>query len=177
METVIKIAQSIGFQKCVTFADEILQPEERIRGFCKQNKCGNFGNHYMCPPNIGSLSEIRQRLKQYRRGVLLQYGHIMDVRNDLEALKQSKLDFHQMVLRLEDRLRETGFVDLWGMIGGECVLCEPCLALTHQPCPFPDRARTSLESLAIDVMSLLSRFGLESAFRPDKITWTGCVLF
>jgi predicted metal-binding protein len=155
----------------------MLEPEERIRAFCKENKCGNYRNHYMCPPHIGSLVEIQKRLKRYSHGVLLQYGHIMDVRNDLDSLKQSKLDFHQMVLRLEDRLRETGFVDLWGMIGGECGVCEPCLALSRHPCPYPDRARTSLESLAIDVLSLLDRFGLDKAFHPDKITWTGCVLF
>jgi predicted metal-binding protein len=177
IEAVLRAARSIGFQQCISFEAELLEPEERIRAYCKQNKCGNYQNHYMCPPHIGSLLEIRQRLRQYRRGVLLQYGHLLDVRNDLEGLKQSKLDFHQMVLRLEERLRETGLVDFWGMIGGECALCEPCLAMTRRPCPYPDRARTSLESLAIDVMSVLSRFGLDNAFRPDKINWTGCVLF
>lgn len=176
-ETVIKTVRSIGFQVCVFFNPEMLEPQARIRALCRENKCGNFQRHYMCPPHVGSLYEIRQRLKQYCHGLLLQYGRTVDVCNDLVAVRQSKQEFHQMVLRLEAGLYEMGIVDLWGMIGGECALCEPCLAHTHCPCPYTDRARTSLESLAIDVLSLLDDFGLDNAFRADRITWTGCVLF
>jgi hypothetical protein len=35
----------------------------------------------------------------------------------------------------------------------------------------------SLESLGVDVVSLLDRFGLDSAFHPDTVTWTGCILY
>jgi hypothetical protein len=35
----------------------------------------------------------------------------------------------------------------------------------------------SLESIAVDVIALLDRFGLDSDFHPHRITWTGCILF
>jgi hypothetical protein len=35
----------------------------------------------------------------------------------------------------------------------------------------------SLESIAVDVMALLERLGIEGEFRPDRIKWTGCVMF
>jgi hypothetical protein len=35
----------------------------------------------------------------------------------------------------------------------------------------------SLESIAIDVMALLERLGIEVEFRPDRIKWMGCMLF
>jgi len=64
-----------------------------------------------------------------------------------------------------------------GMIGGNCELCETCKAVTKEPCPYPVKARMSLESIAVDVMALLKRLGLESEFRTDRIKWTGCLLF
>ena len=64
-----------------------------------------------------------------------------------------------------------------GLIGGSCELCSVCKAVTKEPCPYPAKARMSLESIAIDVMALLKHLGLESEFRTDRIKWMGCVLF
>jgi len=46
-----------------------------------------------------------------------------------------------------------------------------------EPCTYPDRARMSLEAIGIDVIKLLDKFGLDSEFHPDRITWTGCILY
>lgn len=177
VEDLVKIAGSLGIQVCVPFRADLLEPEERIRQLCQENKCGNYRNHYMCPPYVGSLSAIRKRLRGFRSGLLLQYGRTIDVRNDLFGVRQAKLDFHEMVLRMETHLCGEEKRDLWSMIGGDCSLCDACLVRLHQPCPYPERARTSLESIGIDVLSLLDRFGLDNSFKPDKITWTGCILY
>jgi len=66
---------------------------------------------------------------------------------------------------------------VWGMVGGSCELCQPCRAAIGEPCPKPEKARMSLESIAVDVIALLDRFGLDSDFHPHRITWTGCILF
>ncbi|MGB3129188.1 MAG: DUF2284 domain-containing protein, partial [Dehalococcoidia bacterium] len=66
---------------------------------------------------------------------------------------------------------------VWGMIGGSCALCEVCRVKFDEACPFPDEARTSLESIAVDVLALLDIFDLDNEFCPDRITWTGCILF
>jgi predicted metal-binding protein len=154
----------------------LLKPQERIWALCREDKCGNYGRHYMCPPHVGSFEEIRTRLGRYRDGLLLQYMRTLDVRNDLEGVRQSKVDFHGMVLKMEQRVRSRGHPDVWGLVGGDCSLCDECLARVGAPCAYPDEARPSLESLAIDVLSLLESFGLDSAFHADKIAWTGCVL-
>lgn len=170
-------ALELGIETCVAFSADLLQPRNAIRRLCEQNRCGNYGNHYMCPPLIGSLDEMRGRLGRYTRGYLLRYGRALDVRNDLEGLRQTKLSFHRLVLLLEDRLSSLGYGDVWGMVGGDCSLCDPCSIHTSQPCPYPDQARTSLESIGVDVQEFLALFNLRSEFRPDRITWTGCLLF
>ena len=56
-------------------------------------------------------------------------------------------------------------------------VCDPCHARLSEPCLYPDKAEVSLEALGIDVLDLLDAFGLDNKFYPDKITWTGCILF
>ena len=177
MKSIQEIALEMGIETCIAFSANLLQPRRSIRQLCKQNKCGNYGSHYMCPPLIGSLDEIRERLSRYTSGYLLRYGCALDVRNDPQGLRQTKLSFHRGILRLEEHLISLDYGDVWGMIGGDCALCDPCSIRTSSPCPYPDQARTSLESISIDVQEFLALFDLRSEFRPDKITWTGCLLF
>ena len=174
---VFRLARQLGIEPCLEFSPELLVPEQRIRDLCFENKCGNYGGNYMCPPHVGSIGEIKAWLTKFERGVLFQYSKPLDVRNDNEGVRQTKIDFHNKILRLEESLRNEGIEQVWGMIGGSCELCEVCQAKLGEPCPYPDKARMSLASMAIDVLSFLDKFGLDNKFHPDKITWTGCILF
>ena len=100
----------------------------------------------------------------------------MDVKNNREGVIESKLEFHHKLLKMEEKLRENGAGRVWGMIGGNCGLCRPCKAGSNEPCSYPDKARMSLEAIAVDVLALLDDLGLDSRFHEDKITWTGCIL-
>lgn len=171
-----EIARQLGIEACLEFDPEVLVPEEKIRAFCYENKCGSYQGNYMCPPYTGSVEEIETKLRNYKSGALLQYSKSLDVRGDREGVRQTKLDFHNKILQIEELLRERGINQVWGMIGGSCEFCDACKARTGEPCPFPNKARTSLEALAIDVVALLDRFGLDSRFHQDRITWTGCIL-
>ena len=78
---------------------------------------------------------------------------------------------------MEEALKARGINPVWGMIGGNCGLCDICKARSNEPCLYPEKARMSLEAIAIDVMALLDKFGLDNKFYEDKITWTGCILY
>jgi predicted metal-binding protein len=134
------LAKQLGVETCIEFDPSLLVPQQRVRESCFENKCGNYGNNYMCPPHVGSLYEITDRLQKFQRGVLLQYSQPLNVTYDLEGLRQSKLDFHNKVLNLENSLREKGIRETWGMIGGNCALCDFCRARTVEPCPHPEHS-------------------------------------
>lgn len=172
-----ELGRQLGLETCLEFDPGVLVPEQWVRDLCRQNKCGNYGNNYMCPPHIGSLEETGARLEEFRKGILVQYSESLDVGNDWEGVLRAKTALHLKVLQLEEFMREQGLPRVWGMMGGSCTLCEVCKATVDEPCADPDRARTSLESLGIDVLALLATLGLENEFRPDRITWTGCILF
>ena len=176
-----ELAGELGIDRRVELDPQLLVPQQSIRALCLENKCGHFNSHYMCPPHVGSIEDNAAALSRYQRAILLQYSKPLDVENDTDGLIQSKIDFHQKVLELERHFRElTGrepTTGIWGLIGGTCELCAECKAITGEPCPYPQRARPSLEALAIDVVALLDRFSLDSRFHADRITWTGCLLF
>lgn len=177
IEGILRVAKQLEIQTCLEFSPDILIPEQRIRNLCSEDKCKNFGKHYMCPPYVGTIEEHKERLKKYKHAILLQYSKPLKENKDREGAEKAKVDFHHKILQLENFLISKGIKDVWGMIGGSCYLCDECEAKFDKPCPYPDKARTSLESIAIDVLALLDKFGLDNKFYPDRITWTGCVLF
>lgn len=170
-------SEKLGIDVCVEIDLALLFPEERVRAYCEENKCGSYGRNYMCPPNAGSLDEIRERLKKYGDGYLLQYSQEMNLKKDWKNLIKSKDDFHEKILKLEDYLKKEGIDDVWGLIGGNCGLCDTCAIQKDKPCRHPDDARMSLEAIGINVIGLLNKLGLDSNFHQDRITWTGCILF
>ena len=175
--SVKKYSEKLGIDVCVEIDPAVLVPEQRIRTFCEENKCGSYGKNYTCPPNAGSLDEIRERLESYSHGYLFQYSKKMDLKKDWKKLIKSKDDFHKMILKIEDYMKKEGIEDVWGLIGGNCGLCDTCAIQEDKPCRHPDKARMSLEAIGIDVVGLLDNLGLDSHFHSDRITWTGCILY
>jgi len=173
---VLEKAGRLGFDLCREFNPALLVPEQRTRAYCMENRCGSYNAHHMCPPRVGSLEEVAGRLQGFPQGVLLQYSRPLDVANDREGVIRTKLEFHRLILRLERRLKKRGMTRVWGLIGGNCELCRVCTAVEDKPCRHPEKARTSLEAIGVDVVGLQERLGLDGQFHPDRITWTGCIL-
>jgi predicted metal-binding protein len=173
---VLEQAARLEFDLCLEFAPTLLVPEQRIRDYCVENRCGSYNVNHMCPPRIGSLHDIAARLDRFGQGVLLQCSRPLDVADDWEGVTRTKLEFHRLILRLERRLKKRGVTPVWGLMGGNCELCRICTVVEGKPCRHPERARTSLEAIGVDVVGLLERLGLDGRFHPDRITWTGCIL-
>jgi predicted metal-binding protein len=174
---ICEFANKHGIQKCLDFDPKLLVPDQKVRSACRQNRCGNYGKSYMCPPFFQPLSKIKTRLHNFHKGVLLQYAVNLDVKRDLKGVKQSMVEFHSKILEMEEFLKSKGIKEVWGITAGSCGLCEVCRVKTEEPCFHPDKARSSLEALGIDVIALLTTLGLDNQFHDDKVTWTGCVLF
>ena len=177
-DAVLAHVKGLGATHCQFVSPRLLVPELRIRSYCFEDKCGCFNKHLMCPPNTGSVGEIKRKFEAFNEGIMIQYSQSLDVRTDQEGLREAKLKLHNIILGTERYLQEEAGVPIaFGMIGGDCTLCDQCAGYRGEPCLYPDRARPSLEALAVDVIALLKGLNLDAEFYPDKITWTGMVLY
>jgi predicted metal-binding protein len=170
-------AEQLGFDTALEFDPRLLVPEDRIFQYCLQNVCGNYGRNYACPPYTGSIQDLTTWLSRYNRGMLLQLTTYTPVYRRSREVEKAKLALHERVLQVEEYFKESGIEEIWGMSGGSCALCQVCRARVSEPCLYPDKLRTTMEALGIDVLGLLRRLGLDPNFHRDKVTWTGCVLF
>ncbi|MDD5127704.1 MAG: DUF2284 domain-containing protein [Dehalococcoidales bacterium] len=176
-EEIIEYSKRLGISFARAFPPGLLIPQERVRGYCRENKCGSYNRNYSCPPSIGTLEEIRERLGQFQQGIILQYSQPAVIEKGNRELQKTKIDFHLKILKLEEFLKKTGAENVMGMPGGSCGLCRTCRAVESRPCRHPGRMRFSLEAAGIDVLGLLAQLGMDNRFYPDKINWTGCVLY
>ena len=174
----LEFLKNSGAVCCKFISAEMLIPEKRIREYCYENKCGCYDKHLTCPPFTGTIFEIKEKLKLFKKGILIQYAENINVKSDKKGIKRTRLKLHHIVLETEKYLQEKmGVKNAWGMIGGCCALCDVCAGFNGEPCEYPEKARVSMEALAIDVVSLLNRLNLDNKFRNNRISWTGAVLF
>ncbi|MDD4859799.1 MAG: DUF2284 domain-containing protein [Dehalococcoidales bacterium] len=173
----IERALARGISMAQPFDIKLLVPQARVRGYCGDDKCGNYNRNYSCPPFVGTLEEIGERLSKFQNGILLQYAKPAVIEKGNRELEKTKLDFHLKLLELEDFLKANGAAQVWGMPGGSCSLCRTCRATESKPCRHPEKVRNSMEAAGIDVLGLLAKLKLDNQFHPDRITWTGCVLY
>jgi predicted metal-binding protein len=176
-DTITQFIKDLGATHCQFISPELLIPEERIWRYCRENRCGCYGKHLMCPPNTGTISEITDKFRRFKTGILIQYTAKLDVKRDSAGVTASKLKLHHIILETETHLKAIpGIAKVFGMIGGECGLCEECAGHKTETCVQPEKARTSLEALGVDVIALLERLSLDGRFHDDQVTWTAMVL-
>ena len=68
---ILKLAEEVGFHAALIPTTEIIV-DSKFRPYCEENLCGNFGANYSCPPDCGTVEEVRHRLMARDRALVLQ---------------------------------------------------------------------------------------------------------
>ncbi|MEM4233319.1 MAG: DUF2284 domain-containing protein [Thermoplasmata archaeon] len=190
---IVNEAERLGATEAKAISPSEIVVDERVRLKCIAPLCSAYGRNLMCPPNLPSVSEVRELLSRYRRAVIVQLESSFDSsdRSD-EALTNElcrrmeretgsskwQIELHKIVTRLESLAFKEGCYLAVGLVGGECVLCETCVAAEGgRECRHPFEARPSMEAMAIDVVETCRRAGLPLELSSkQKVRWTGLVL-
>jgi predicted metal-binding protein len=72
VELLTQYIHNLGTNRCVRLDSNRLVLRTGVRDACKSNRCGQHGMNYMCPPHIGSVSEILERRSRFQKGGLFQ---------------------------------------------------------------------------------------------------------
>jgi len=153
--------------------------DERVRYQCSYSGCREYGKRLMCPPYTLEVDEFRKVIGRYYMALLVQLtGTIKDKDNWEPETDRWGLKLHDIVYKLEKKAFALGFPFAAGLIGGHCKLCARCPVEMNNnaKCLNREKARPSMEGMGVDVLSTCKNVGLEIAFNPGQVVWTGLVL-
>lgn len=143
---------------------------------CKGNGCGNFGQCWMCPPHIGEIHELMDKVRSYQYGVLYQTIGELEDSFDIEGMGEAGVRHAQVSQRIEAAVKPLLGEHLHLSCGG-CRLCERCAKKDDQPCRQPDKALPPMEGYGIDVYQTTKPTELKYINGQDTVTFFGIVLF
>lgn len=167
--------------------------DERVRLKCAVPRCGCYGTHLLCPPNLTTVDEFRRILSRYKLGIIVQVESVVDSSDKargrltgslckrIESVTGSRawqVKLHRLVNKIETTAFKKGYYLAAGFIGGECSLCRVCVSpYSAKPCRHPFEARPSMEAMGIDVIGTCRKARMPvSLSSRERVRWTGLIL-
>ena len=167
-------AMECGFTHCAPLDVSTLDFMQDVRDMCNEKQCNKYGKSWSCPPACGTLEEMRERVKAYSSGLLVQTVGELEDSYDWEGImetgKRHKVNFGLMRDALACERSP-----ILAMGAGACMLCETC-TYPDAPCRFPDRMAASMEASGLFVSKVCTDNGLKYNYGPNRIAFTSCYL-
>ena len=177
-QELVKFALESNVSHAAVLDTESIEFHEDFRKACEKNYCGKYDTNWMGPPAIGPVSDLAQRARGYRKGLLFQSVHPLTSNFDMKGMVAAA------------KVHERVFRDLWAKIksaypseeilplnAGCCSVCEKCAYLDKEPCRFPDQAVSSVEAYGMNVIALEKSAGLPYYNGKNSVTYVGLILF
>lgn len=169
----LELARGLGFSAAM-IEPENIPVNPAFRAFCEENRCGKYNANYSCPPDCGTVEELRGKILAEDTAMIITTKWDIGSYENKEGIQKAKKSHNAAVLRLMDRLRRLGYGGFAAGYNG-CPLCDPCKRILNEPCPFPDKRISCMSAYCIDVAQTAGRCGLEFAWEPGKLYLFGLI--
>ena len=154
-----------------------VETDASFRKMCEQNICGNYGKSWMCPPDAGPIEELMAALKSYSHILVYQTIGELEDSYDFEGMMEAGARHNQVVLSIREKLKAEPLRRVLHLGAGGCRMCEKCAKRTGEPCRFPERAMSSLETYGVNVSKLAKTAGMKYINGQNTVTYFGAALF
>ena len=175
-EELIALALECGATKATVIRAQDIVMDANFRDICASNGCGLYGKCWVCPPDIGPIDELMEKVRSYEYGLLYQTVGDIEDSYDIEGMNEVGAQHEKNSIRLEGRVREMSSRHLHLSCGG-CHLCERCAKRDNEPCRHPDVALHPMEGYGIDVFNTTKPTELKYINGQNTVTYFGIVLF
>ena len=175
--TLVDIALEAGADNAAVIPAERIVTDELFRKLCEDNVCGNYGKCWMCPPDAGEIHELMARVKSFRYALVYQSIGQLEDSYDFEGMAEAGARHGRLVMQVRDATAAMGFPRLMNLGAGGCPVCAVCAKKTGEPCRFPDKALSSLETCGINVSELAKAAGMKYINGQNTVTYFGAALF
>ena len=161
-------ALELGASMAEVISGNWVHVDERVRMKCAIPLCPYYNHSIHCPPHTPSPEVMRKVVSQYNYALLLaldvvpvsQFAGTRQERREAASWSKKCLE---IVGRIETYAFESGYYLALGFGQASCkkALCgqKRCLVLDGGQCPYPLKARPSMEAVGIDVYGLVTRVG------------------
>ena len=175
MDITEKIIEAIGgdiWQSGLVASAKLIISDE-VRESCEKNYCGCYGKCWTCPPGVGGLDEMKQKLLKFSNVFVFTTKHELEDCFDYEGMQAAHRLHDEITEKIKPLCREYGALVLGA---GRCNICREC-TYPDSPCRFPDKATVSLEACGINVVELSKTAGINYINGKDTVTYFTAVLF
>ena len=147
-----------------------------VQAACAENLCGQYGTCHTCPPGCGEWDVLAAKYRAYRGAFLYTTLHKPKGACDFSEMLRSGNDHRRVDDALIDALHDAGFRDFVLSGAGSCPVCKKC-TYPDAPCRFPDKARSAMEALGIDVVALAADKGITYDHGKGTVTYFSIVFY
>jgi len=170
----VDVAKECGFSHYAELDISTLELMQEIRDMCNPEQCRNYNKSWSCPPACASLDEIRERIKNYKTGILIQTVGDLEDSMDWDSIMETGVRHKKNFGKMRDELIRN-HPSLLAMGAGECKLCETC-TYPDEPCRHPEKMEVSMEACGLYVSKVCKDNDLEYNYGPETIAFTSCFL-
>ena len=165
-----------GFAGAAVVDTDQIVFDPSFRPYCEENLCGQYGVNYTCPPDCGTVEEMKQRILSHKKALVLQTIWEISDYTDKPAIKQAKGAHNAAQIRLAKRVRKEG-IDGFLVGASGCALCSPCAIVEGKPCNFPEYKFSCMSAYCIFVKKLTDKCGLEYDCGEGLLAFFGMYVF
>jgi len=173
-DKLIDKAIQCGFTHCVPLDVGKLEFLQEVRDMCGADKCHSYNKNWSCPPACASLEEMRERIKSFSDGLLVQTVGEIEDSYDWDGIVETRERHKKNFGLLWDALRQE-YASVYAMGAGACRLCEEC-TYPDAPCRFPEKMSASMEACGLFVSKVCTDNNLKYNYGQNNIAFTSCFL-
>ena len=173
LEKLLKDAIEAGFSEAMPLDISTLELRDDVRAMCADNKCGQYGINWTCPPNCGALDELKGGISAYKQGIIVQtFGELED-EFDYETTMEI-FEKHQKTMMKFAKQLSASNSQVLALGAGACKVCKTCNY--PEPCRSPKSKISSMEAYGMLVSDICKKNGVEYYHGKNTQTFVGCYL-
>lgn len=172
MNNYVETALAFGAKNAAIVAVDQIELEAKFRELCASNACGMYGRCWTCPPDIGEIDALMEKLRSYRSALVYQTIFPLEDSFDFEGMMEAGRRHNELVQKLRKEIPEGLHLG-----AGGCKVCSPCAKQSDEPCRYPDRAIASLEAHGVNVSKLAALAGMKYINGANTVTYFGAIFF
>ena len=173
-EKTIEKALSLGAGRANVIPADAVSTDAAFRDICASDRCGLYGKCWICPPDIGEIGELMERIRAFSLVLVYQKVYPLDDSFDFEGMQTAKKDFRRLTQRMRRAFPDPGVLHLGA---GGCGICRVCARREQLPCRHPELAVASLEGYGVNVSALAASAGMKYVNGQNTVTYFGAVFF